>query len=422
MYFYSAARFSSGIFSMPMLQNNSGRFSAFSFRDFRLFWFGQVISLSGSWMQTVAQGWLVYSLTKSPLHLGMVAAANALPILLFSLFGGLIADRYPKRTLLLITQALSIIPAVLLGFLVSRGTVTVWHVAALAAFLGTINALDIPVRQSFLAEMVGKGHITNAIALNSAAFNGARIIGPVIAGVAIAYLGIPACFYLNALSFVAVIIALYRIEARGEIRGKSEGMLRDFNKGLLFIRGNREMKHVFLLIAVFSVIGLPYISLLPIFAAEVFHAGPKGFGFLVGASGIGALTAALLIAARRDIKDKTRFMSLAALTFAAALFLFSVSNIFWLSLLIIMAAGWGMVSYLAVANSFIQITVPDELRGRVMSLYSLVFLGTVPIGNAIMGVAADYLGTPHAVSVSGLICLLAACLFAKRYLKQRITI
>jgi MFS family permease len=397
--------------------DHSGRFSAFSFRDFRLFWFGQIISLSGSWMQTVAQGWLVYSLTKSPLHLGMVAAANALPILLFSLFGGLIADRYPKRTLLLITQALSIIPAVLLGYLAGRGTVTVWHVAVLAAFLGTINALDIPVRQSFLAEMVGKGHISNAIALNSAAFNGARIIGPVIAGIAIAYLGIPACFYLNALSFVAVIVALYRIEARGEIKGKSEGILRDFNKGIVFIRGNREIKHVFLLIAVFSVTGLPYISLLPIFAAEVFHAGPKGLGFLVGASGIGALTAALLIAARRDIKDKTRFMSFAALTFAAALFLFSLSSIFWLSLLVIMTAGWGMVSYLAVANSFIQITVPDELRGRVMSIYSLVFLGTVPIGNAIMGFAADYLGTPHAVSVSGIFCLIAAALFSKKYLR-----
>lgn len=405
-----------------MQQNNSGRFSAFSFRDFRLFWFGQIISLSGSWMQTVAQGWLVYSLTKSPLHLGMVAAANALPILLFSLFGGLIADRYPKRNLLLITQALSIIPAVLLGFLASRGTVTVWHVAALAAFLGTINALDIPVRQSFLAEMVGKSHIANAIALNSAAFNGARIIGPVFAGVAIAYLGIPACFYLNALSFAAVIIALYRIEARGEIRGRSEGILRDFNKGIVFIRSNRDIYNVFLLIAVFSVIGLPYISLLPIFAAEVFHAGAKGLGFLVGASGIGALTAALLIAARRDIRDKTRFMSFAALTFSAALFFFSLSNIFWLSLLVIMAAGWGMVSYLAVANSFIQITVPDELRGRVMSLYSLVFLGTVPIGNALMGLIADRTGTPRAVAISGVICILSAASFAAKYLKKGLII
>ncbi len=397
---------------------DSGRFSAFSFRDFRLFWFGQIISLSGSWMQTVAQGWLVYSLTKSPLHLGMVAAANALPILLFSLFGGLIADRYPKRSLLLLTQALSIIPAVLLGYLASRGMVTVWHVAALAAFLGTINALDIPVRQSFLAEMVGKAHIANAIALNSAAFNGARIIGPMFAGIAIAYLGIPACFYLNALSFVAVIVALYCIEARGETRGESEGLLRDFNKGLNFIRENREIMNIFLLIAVFSVIGLPYISLLPIFAEEVFHAGAKGLGFLVGSSGIGAFTAALLIAARRDIKDKTRFMSIAALTFSVALFFFSLSGIIWVSLLIIMAAGWGMVSYLAVANSFIQITVPDELRGRVMSIYSLVFLGTIPIGNAIMGLIADRIGTPRAVSLSGLICILAAAGFASAYLRK----
>jgi len=268
-----------------------------------------------------------------------------------------------------------------------------------------------------LAEMVGKAHIANAIALNSAAFHGARIIGPVIAGIAIAYLGIPACFYLNALSFVAVIIALYRIDTRGDIRGKSEGMLRDFNKGIVFIRGNQEITNVFLLIAVFSVMGLPYISLLPIFAAEVFHAGPKGLGFLVGASGIGALTAALLIAARRDIPNKPRFMSFAALTFAAALFLFSLSNIFWLSLLMIMAAGWGMMSYLALANIYIQITVPDELRGRVMSIYSLVFLGTVPIGNAIMGFAADYLGTPSAVTVSGLLCLIAAALFSKKYMK-----
>ena len=398
------------------------RFSAFSYRDFRLFWFGQIISLSGTWMQSVAQGWLVYSLTKSPLYLGMVAAAASLPILLFSLFGGVIADRYPKRDLLLFTQALSIIPALALGLLTSSGIVTVWQVAVLAAFLGTINALDIPVRQSFLAEMVGKGHIVNAIALNSAAFNGARIIGPVIAGMAIAYLGIPACFYLNALSFGAVIIALYRIETKGEIRTTSEGMLRDFMNGIRFVVDNRDIRNVFSLIAVFSIIGLPYISLLPVFAAEVFHQGAKGFGFLVGSSGIGALTAALNIAARGDIRNKIRFMALTGLCFSAALLAFSLSGIFWLSLLFIMLCGWGMVSYLAVANSFIQITVPDELRGRVMSVYSLVFIGTVPIGNAIMGVIADQLGTPSAVTVSGVICLFAAAFFARTYLKQRDTI
>jgi MFS family permease len=400
----------------------SRRFSAFSYRDFRLFWFGQIISLSGTWMQSVAQGWLVYSLTKSPLYLGMVAAAASLPILLFSLFGGVIADRYRKRDLLLFTQALSIIPALALGLLTSSGIVTVWHVAVLAGLLGTINAVDIPVRQSFLAEMVGKGHIVNAIALNSAAFNGARIIGPVIAGTTIAFLGIPACFYLNALSFIAVIIALYRIEARGEIRTGSEGMLRDFLNGIRFVADSRHIRNVFFLIAVFSIIGLPYISLLPVFAAEVFQEGAKGLGFLVGASGIGALTAALNIAARGDIRNKTRFMALTGLCFSAALLAFSLSVTFWLSLAVIMICGWGMVSYLAVANSFIQITVPDELRGRVMSVYSLVFLGTVPIGNAIMGVIAERLGTPRAVTVSGVVCLLAAAVFARTYLKQQDTI
>lgn len=395
---------------------NLDSFSALSFRDFRLFWFGQLISLSGTWMQSVAQGWLVYSLTKSPFYLGIVAAANSLPILLFTLIGGVIADRFPKRNLLLITQGLSIIPAIMLGILTSMGIATVWHVAVLAFFLGTINAIDIPTRQSFLAEMVGKGHIVNAIALNSAAFNGARIIGPMIAGLTISYLGIPACFFLNAVSFVAVITALSRMQIKGEIKARHEGILSDVMKGFTFIRGSREIMHVMLLITVFSLVGLPYISLLPVFAEEVFHRGAKGFGFLVGASGIGALIAALGIAVKGDIKDKTRFMAFAGLCFSLALFIFSFSNIFTVSLVVIMFGGWGMVSYLAAANGYIQVSVPDELRGRVMSVYSFVFLGTVPIGNAIMGIVADKAGTTNAVAGAGIICIIASGIFAKKYL------
>lgn len=400
---------------------NTERFSALSFRDFRLFWFGQLISLSGTWMQSVAQGWLVYSLTKSPFYLGLVAAANSLPILLFTLIGGVVADRFPKRNLLLITQALSIIPAILLGILTSMGIATVWHVALLAFFLGTINAIDIPTRQSFLAEMVGKGHIVNAIALNSAAFNGARIIGPMIAGLTISYLGIPACFFLNAASFIAVIAALSRIKIKGEIKVGSEGILKDFMKGIAFMRGSREIIHVMLLITVFSLVGLPYISLLPVFAAEVFNAGAKGFGFLVGASGLGALTAALSIALKGDIKDKTRFMSYSGLCFSIALFIFSLTKIFSISLFVIMFGGWGMVSYLAAANSYIQVSVPDELRGRVMSVYSFVFLGTVPIGNSIMGVIADKAGTTNAVTGAGIICIIASGIFAKKYLVKKVS-
>jgi MFS family permease len=397
---------------------NKERFSALSFRDFRLFWFGQLISLSGTWMQSVAQGWLVYSLTKSPFYLGMVAAANALPILFFTLIGGVIADRFPKRNLLLITQGLSIIPALLLGTLTSLGIVTVWHVALVAFFLGTINAIDIPTRQSFLAEMVGRGHVVNAIALNSAAFNGARIIGPMIAGLAISYLGVPACFFLNAVSFIAVIIALAKMRIKGEIRTGSKGVLSEFMEGIAFLRQSREIIHVILLISVFSLIGLPYISLLPVFAAEVFQRGAKGLGFLMSASGIGALSAALYIAAKGDIQNKTRFMSFASLCFSIALFVFSLLKIFSLSLVTIMFGGWGMVSYLAAANSYIQVAVPDELRGRVMSVYSFVFLGTVPIGNAIMGVVADSVGTTHAVTGAGILCIIASGIFAKRYLRS----
>jgi MFS family permease len=408
--------------SIIYVMANAERFSALSFRDFRLFWFGQVISLSGTWMQSVAQGWLVYSLTKSPFYLGMVAAANSLPILLFTLVGGVVADRFPKRNVLLLTQGISIIPALALGVLTTLGAATVWHVAALAFFLGTINAIDIPTRQSFLAEMVGKGHIANAIALNSAAFNGARIIGPMIAGLTISYLGISACFFLNAVSFIAVIAALSRIRIKGEIRVGTEGILHELMQGLRFMKGSTEIVHVILLITVFSLIGLPYISLLPVFADEVFHRGAKGFGFLVGASGIGALTAALSIAVRSDIKNKTRFMSFAGLCFSIALFVFSFSKVFLISLVVIMFGGWGMVSYLATANAYIQISVPDELRGRVMSVYSFVFLGTVPIGNAIMGMIADRAGTTHTVTAAGLLCIAASAVFAKRYLRKDLSL
>ncbi len=387
------------------------RFSALSHRDFRLFWFGQLISLSGTWMQSVAQGWLVYSLTKSPFYLGVVAASASLPVLLFTFVGGVIADRYPKRTLLLLTQTLSIFPALILGILTSLGVITVWQVALLAAFLGTINAVDIPTRQSFLIEMVGRGHIVNAIALNSAAFNGSRIIGPVIAGLSITYLGMPACFFINAASFIAVIIALWMMETRGERKASSEGVIRDVLRGVEFIRSHDEITRVIILIAIFSLVGIPYINLLPVFSAEVFHAGPRGLGFLVGASGIGALTAALGIAVAGDVENKSRFMSAAALCFSFALLVFSISKLFWLSLIVIMAGGWGMVSYLAVANSYIQVSVPDELRGRVMSVYSFVFLGIAPIGNAIMGLVADVLGTTRAVGLGAVICILASAVF-----------
>lgn len=398
---------------------NALRFAALQNRDFRLFWFGQLVSLSGTWMQSVAQGWLVYSLTKSPFYLGLVAASGTLPILLFTLAGGIVADRFRKRNLLLLTQALSIIPAIALGILTDMRVITVWQVALFAAVLGTVNAFDVPARQSFIVEMVGKAHLTNAIALNSAAFHGARMIGPVVAGIAIASVGLPACFYLNALSFVAVIIALSKIRAQGGGNEKSISMLQDLLDGLQYIKRQSAIFQVIILIAIYSLLGMPFITLLPVFAAEVFHKGPEGFGIMVGATGAGALLAALSLAWRDDVEDKTKFMSLSALTFSILLFVFSFMNHFSIAIAILVFIGWSLVSFFAVANSYIQLSVPDNLRGRAMSVYTFVFLGTAPIGNSLIGTAANAVGTALTVGMVAVICLMTSIVFCRKICKSK---
>jgi len=398
---------------------NALRFAALQNRDFRLFWFGQLVSLSGTWMQSVAQGWLVYSLTKSPFYLGLVAASGTLPILLFTLAGGIVADRFRKRNLLLLTQALSIIPAIALGILTDMRVITVWQVALFAAVLGTVNAFDVPARQSFIVEMVGKAHLTNAIALNSAAFHGARMIGPVVAGIAIASVGLPACFYLNALSFVAVIIALSKIRAQGGGNEKSISMLQDLLDGLQYIKRQSAIFQVIILIAIYSLLGMPFITLLPVFAAEVFHKGPEGFGIMVGATGAGALLAALSLAWRDDVEDKTKFMSLSALTFSILLFVFSFMNHFSIAIAILVFIGWSLVSFFAVANSYIQLSVPDNLRGRAMSVCTFVFLGTAPIGNSLIGTAANAVGTALTVGMVAVICLMTSIVFCRKICKSK---
>lgn len=393
---------------------NALRFAALQNRDFRLFWLGQLVSLSGTWMQSVSQGWLVYSLTKSPFYLGLVAACGTLPILLFTLAGGIVADRFRKRNLLLITQALSIIPALGLGILTDFDLITVWEVALFAALLGTVNAFDMPARQSFIVEMVGKTSLTNAIALNSAAFHGARMVGPVIAGIAISSVGLAACFYLNALSFLAVIIALLKISVQGEVKQKSNGMMRDLLDGLQYIKRQPTIFLIIILIAVFSLFGMPFITLLPIFAAEIFQKGPGGFGVMVGATGAGALLAALSLAFRDDLEDKTRFMTLSALCFSVLLFIFSLLRSFPLSVGVLVFIGGSLVSFFAVANSYIQLTVPDDLRGRAMSVYTFVFLGTAPIGNSIIGAAANAVGTVITVAGAAIVCLIVSVFFCRK--------
>lgn len=394
---------------------NHHRFSALYVRDFRLFWFGQIISLSGTWMHSVAQSWLVYSLTKSPLYLGIIASISSLPILVLTLIGGMIADKYPKRNILIVTQALSVLPALILGILTDTNVITIWQVAIVAAFLGTVNAFDVPARQAFLAEVVNKGDITNAIALNSAAFNGARVIGPVIAGFLITNFGIPACFYLNAISFVAVIFALSKVRVKGAVKAYSKGIAEEIADGWRFVRKERPVLYIMAMISIYSLFGIPYITLLPVLAAEILNVGARGLSFLVASAGAGSLIAALIIAFKGEVKRKDLYIPLSGLVFSVAILGLSFSMNFHLSLLLIFFAGWGIVSYLATSNSFIQNMVPDALRGRVMSLYILVFLGLAPVGNSIIGFTAEALGAITSLKIFAIICITGSIIFSKAF-------
>lgn len=397
----------------------SYKFSALYYRDFRLFWIGQVISLSGTWMQIVVQSWLVYSLTKSALHLGIVASLSALPILVFSLFGGHLADIYSKRNIIITTQILSIIPALALGLLTDYGVVQFWHIALAALFLGTINAFDVPARQAFMFDLVGKADITNAIALNSSAFNGARIVGPAIAGVIIANFGIPACFYINAISFVPVVAALFAVRSRG-LASESQhiGMFRGIARGWMFLSKERDIFYILSLIAVFSLFGIPYAALLPVVAVETLGGGSDTFSALVASGGAGSFIAALTIAIKGDVKRKEIFMPASAFIFSSALVALAFSRSQYLSMVLVFTAGWGVVSFLATANSFIQHRVVDSLRGRVMSLYTLVFLGLAPVGNSIIGVSAYHIGTMQSLGLFAFVCLSGTAILMRLFNTQ----
>lgn len=397
---------------------NGQRFPALYVRDFRLFWFGQIISLSGTWMHSVAQSWLVYSLTRSPLYLGIIASLSSLPILLFTLLGGIVADRYPKRNILIVTQIMSVIPAIAIAVLADKNIITVWHVGIAAAFLGTINAFDVPARQAFLAEVVDRGEITNAIALNSVAFNGARIIGPVIAGFVISGFGIPACFYLNAISFIPVILALSRIKAKGAVKAYESNMLAGIADGWRFIIGEKQVLYIMALISVFSLFGIPYITLLPVLAGEILKVGASGLSFLVASAGVGSFIAAMMIAFKGEVNRKDIYIPSSGLIFSMAILGISFSRDFYLSMFLIFFAGWGIVSFLATSNSFIQHSVADSLRGRVMSLYTLVFLGFAPVGNSIIGLVAHSLGTVASLKIFAILCIVGSIIFSRLFRKK----
>ncbi len=386
-------------------------FSALRHRNFRLFWSGQLISQSGTWMQSIGQSWLVLQLSRDPWLLGVVGALQFLPVMLFSLFGGVFADRFPKRRVLLFTQSAAMLQAFLLWMLTATHTVQIWHVMVLALALGFTNVFDMPARQSFVMDMVGREDLPNAVALNSSTFNMARIVGPGIGGLLIFWLGVPPLFLINALSFIAVLICLFMMDPskfyQQHVQQVKQKTLKSVREGLAY---SMKTPSVFLIIAVvgmISLFGINFNVMLPLFATNVLHAGSQGYGFISSAFGIGSLLSALWIAwgnKKPDLKQ----MLIASMFFSITEILFALSHWYIVSLMLIATVGFAQIAFTAVANTTVQSVAPDHLRGRVMSVYMLVFAGTIPIGNLIMGALSSQFGAPIALMIGGGISLIAA--------------
>ena len=389
-------------------------------RNLRLFFLGQGISLIGSWMQTVGQAWLVLTLTRSPFLLGVISALQWSPVLLFSLPAGVIVDRVPKRTLIMITQTLFLLLALCLGLLTTAGLVRYWHVAVLAALLGTVNAFDVPARQSFIVEMVGGTEdLTGAIALNSSVFNGARLIGPGLAGVMIAAWGVGTAFLANAASFLAVLAALGAMRAVPTVRvGPGTGLLMHIAEGVEFILASATVLNVLVTLGVLSLFAMNFTVIVPVLARARLHLDASGFGFLVAAQGLGALIASLLVAGTSARGPRPAYLLWGAMLLCAALLALSQVTRPQLAGVELFFAGMGLVMFTATANSTVQLEAPHALRGRVMSVYALLFNGLAPFGALMMGGIIGAWGLPVGLIVGGGVGL-AGTLAVRGLLRRR---
>ena len=377
---------------------------ALRYRNYRLFFSGQLVSLIGTWMQSVAQGWLVLQLTGDPIYLGLVAVAQFTPVLILGLFGGVLADVLPKRQTLIVTQTAAMALAFVLFFLTITNNVTVLHVLVLALLLGCVNAVDMPTRQAFGVEMVGRGDIGNAVALNSAVFNGARVVGPALAGLVIGATSIAVAFLVNGLSFVAVIVAYARMDQasltcapRLTSANTVSGVMTHLRVGLAYTRATPAILVPIVVIGLVSGFGMNFGVLIPPLARDVLHVGATGYGFLMAATGVGSLIAALSIAFGR--RNRLAYIGLGAALAGVAELVLAASGSYALSLVAMFATGLGAIGMAATANTTIQLTVPDELRGRVMSVYTTVFAGSTPIGGLMAGAMASALGVQEAIAI-----------------------
>ncbi len=395
-------------------------FRAMRHRNYRLFFSGQIISLVGTWMQSVAQSWLVYRLTGSSLLLGLVGFAGQIPVFILAPLGGLVADRYSRHRIVIFTQSSAMLLAFVLSALTLLEHIQVWHVMVLASLLGVVNAFDIPARQSFIVEMVKSEDLLNAIALNSSMVNGARILGPAIAGVTVAAIGEGWCFFANAASYIAVLVGLLLMVVTPRERSrKGVSGIQEIVDGFRWVARTGPIRALLLLLGVVSVTGMPYAVLMPIFADQILHGGARGLGWLMGASGVGALAGTLTLAAKREVRGLGRWITFASAGFGASLILFAFSRSFPLSIALLIPVGFSIMLQMASSNTLIQTMSPDELRGRVMAAYSMMFMGMAPFGSLIAGALANHLGAPTTVMLGGLTCLLGAMVFGTRWPAMR---
>jgi MFS family permease len=391
----------------------------FRWRNFRLFWTGQLISLVGTWLQQIAQAWLVLLLTNDPLALGITAAAQFLPVIAFGLFGGVIADVLPKRATLIAANAAALLLALILGLLVATESIEVWHVYLLAALLGLVSAVEMPVRQAFVVEMIGREDVPNAIGFNSAAFNGARILGPAVAGLLIGGLGLVACFFINAASYLAVLASLVALRpaellpaAHARLERSWVGVLGQLSEGLAYVRDTPSVRLAIIVLGTVATAAMNFGVLIPILARDVLGGGAATFGFLMAASGVGSLASALTIAF--GSRPTLRRALIGAAVMGLALAGVGISRNLPLTLVLMVVVGWGGITMAASAHPSIQQTVPDQLRGRVMSVYVTVFAGSTPVGALLAGGLAATGGVSTALVVGGAVAILVAGLAATR--------
>jgi len=389
---------------------------ALRYRNYRLFFIGQLISLVGSWMMQIAMTWLVYRLTGSSLLLGIVGFAGQIPAFLMGPVAGVLVDRWQRHRILVVTQVLAMLQSFALAFLALTGTITVAHIIVLSVFQGLINAFDMPARQSFVFEIVeNKEDMGNAIALNSSMFNIARLLGPSIGGLLIAAVGEGWCFLIDAISYIAVIASLLLMRVPPvEKKAERAHPLQALREGFAYTVGFPPIRTILLLMASLSLVGMPYAVLMPVMASKVLQGGPNTLGFLMAASGMGALAAALSLAARKSILGLGRVIPLCAGAFGVGIVAFSQSTVLWLSIPIMFGMGFAMMKQMAASNTILQTIVEDDKRGRVMSFYTMSFMGMAPFGSLWAGALADRIGAPNTLLISGFGCIAAALWFGSR--------